>query len=190
MKEFIEKLIERLKEIKTYYAEDFSQGYSCEVDCVEKYEVKKIVNQLAEEYNNDMVTQLAMMYAKNLYVYGVDVTKVWKTATSQSMALEQAYLRGRQYERDRFAEWQEEHNNGWIPCSERLPSKEEYLKDDGRFIVTDGNRRYQSIYDIYQGGFRTLKLFTNGGSERGWNFEEDNRVIAWQPLPAPYKEGK
>ena len=52
MKEFIEKLIGRLEELKTYYAEDFSQGYSCEVDCVEKYEVKKIVNELAEEYIN------------------------------------------------------------------------------------------------------------------------------------------
>ena len=36
MKEFIKNLIGRLEEIKTYYAEDFSQGYSCEVDCVEK----------------------------------------------------------------------------------------------------------------------------------------------------------
>lgn len=52
MKEFINKLIGRLEELKTYYAEDFSQGYSCEVDCVEKYEVKKIVNELAEEYIN------------------------------------------------------------------------------------------------------------------------------------------
>ena len=53
MKEFINKLISRLEELKTYYAEDFSQGYSCEVDCVEKYEVKKIVNELAEEYGKD-----------------------------------------------------------------------------------------------------------------------------------------
>ena len=75
----------------------------------------------------------------------------------------------------------------WIPVSEKLPDKEEYLKDDGRFIVTDGNRRYQCIYDIYQGSFRTLVLFTNGGIERGWNFEEDKCVIAWQPLPEPYK---
>ena len=50
MKEFIEKLIERLEEIKTYYAEDFSQGYSCEVGCVERHEVEKIINELAEEY--------------------------------------------------------------------------------------------------------------------------------------------
>ena len=50
MKEFIEKLIERLEEIKIYYAEDFSQGYSCEVGCVERHEVEKIINELAEEY--------------------------------------------------------------------------------------------------------------------------------------------
>lgn len=52
MKKFINKLIGRLEGLKTYYAEDFSQGYSCEVDCVEKYEVKKIVNELEEEYIN------------------------------------------------------------------------------------------------------------------------------------------
>lgn len=56
MKEFINKLIEKLEELKTYYAEDFSQGYSCEVDCVEKYKVKKIVNELAEEYINISTT--------------------------------------------------------------------------------------------------------------------------------------
>lgn len=76
----------------------------------------------------------------------------------------------------------EEYNNGWIPCSERLPNKDEYLKDDGRFIVTDGNRRYQSIYDIYQGKFRTSKLYG------GWrDYEIDNCAIAWQPLPEPYQ---
>lgn len=62
----------------------------------------------------------------------------------------------------------------WIPCSERLPNKDEYLKDDGRFIVTDGNRRYQSHYDIYDGNFNTC------------DFSIDNCVIAWQPLPDAY----
>lgn len=81
---------------------------------------------------------------------------------------------------------EEEHNNGWIPVEERLPSKEEYLKDDGRFIVTDGNRSYQSIYDIYRRCFRTLKSrFVSQ-----WEFEEDKCVIAWQPLPEPYQKGE
>lgn len=72
-------------------------------------------------------------------------------------------------------------NNGWIPCIERRPNREEYLKDDGRFIVTDGNRRYQSHYDKYLKTFVTDKLI--GG------LTEDKCVIAWQPLPEPYREG-
>lgn len=83
----------------------------------------------------------------------------------------------------------EQHNNGWIPCSERLPSKEEYLEHDGRFIVTDGNRVYQSIYDIYfHHCFRTLKLFNFGAGDKA-SYEVDECVIAWQPLPPAYKEG-
>lgn len=74
----------------------------------------------------------------------------------------------------------------WIPVSERLPNKDEYLKNDGRFIVTDGNRVYQSIYDIYSSHcFRTLVLFNFGSRS---NFEVDNCVVAWMPLPEPYRE--
>lgn len=80
------------------------------------------------------------------------------------------------------------HNHGWIPCNERMPNKEEYLKDDGRFIVTDGNRVYQSIYDIYINQcFKTLQL--NCLVDLGYqsNFEVDKRVIAWRSLPSPYE---
>lgn len=76
--------------------------------------------------------------------------------------------------------------NEWIPCSERFPNKDEYLKNDGRFIVTDGNRVYQSIYDIYSSHcFRTLVLFDFGSRS---NFEVDNCVVAWMSLPEPYRE--
>lgn len=60
-------------------------------------------------------------------------------------------------------------NNGWIPCSERLPDKEgDYLTTVDGCMVVD------------------ITLFANG------NFidflgEEDNSIIAWQPLPQPYK---
>lgn len=75
-----------------------------------------------------------------------------------------------------------EQNNGWIPCSERLPSKEEYLKDDGRFMLDDGNRRYQGLFDIYDGKFK----FTKHISGLHYELFEDNCVIAWQPLPPRY----
>lgn len=94
-----------------------------------------------------------------------------------------------------IAEYLLEHSgilkNRWIPCSERLPNKEEYLKNDGRFIVTDENRVYQSIYDIYiNKGFMTLqvKCLIDLGYQS--SFEVDKRVIAWQPLPEPYKKQK
>ena len=77
-------------------------------------------------------------------------------------------------------EFAEEYNNGWIPCSERLPNKKEYLKNDGRFIVTDGNRCYECLFDIFDEKFKIGKFTAI--------LKEDKCVIAWQPLPELYKE--
>ena len=72
-------------------------------------------------------------------------------------------------------------NKQWILCSERFPTEEEYLKHDGRFIVTDGNRTYEGLFDMYDGLFKKDCF--------GCVLEEDNCVIAWMPLPEPYKVG-
>ena len=79
-----------------------------------------------------------------------------------------------------------EYNNGWIPVKKRLPTKEEYLKNDGRFVLDDGNRRYQGMFDIYDRKFKFLSQIN------GIRYElcEDNCVIAWQPLPEPYQKGE
>ena len=60
----------------------------------------------------------------------------------------------------------EEDNNGWIPCSERLP------EEDGNYIVTfdDG---YISSAPFYDGNW---ELWCDSGEP-----------IAWQSLPDPYK---
>lgn len=77
-------------------------------------------------------------------------------------------------------------NDGWIPCEERLPTKEEYLKDGGRFILDDGNRRYQGLFDIRDSKFKFSKHIS------GFHYElfEYKCVIAWQPLPEPYRPEK
>lgn len=73
----------------------------------------------------------------------------------------------------------------WIPCSERLPSKEECSKYREAFIVTvDAN------------GLKTMAMefeyTTIRGKEIGrwiW-YDRVNipwEVIAWKPLPDPYK---
>jgi len=37
---------------------------------------------------------LALMYARNMTLYGVDVTEKWDTVTQQSAAVHQAYTKG------------------------------------------------------------------------------------------------
>ena len=67
----------------------------------------------------------------------------------------------------------------WIPVSERLPTKEEYIANNGLFIVSDGNRTYAEYFDVYC-SIRFGEPTTSG-------FRVDRCVVAWMPLPKPYE---
>ena len=86
----------------------------------------------------------------------------------------------------------EEYNDGWIPCSERLS------EESGYYLVTyhdwsDGNflPKYDDTY-VRRLHYQISEHFV------GWNYPKnvDDRaendchkeVIAWQPLPEPFKE--
>jgi hypothetical protein len=80
-----------------------------------------------------------------------------------------------------------EHNNGWIPCSERLPQENETIDAVCEVVnvmmksgtVTSGwcNRYLKRWYVLDEHCDYPLQQ----------NYED---VIAWQPLPAPYKKGE
>lgn len=72
---------------------------------------------------------------------------------------------------------EKDYNNGWIPCSERLPKDREYVlvcatgQDEGVFI---------SYYEE---------------ETNRWRYDTEEQpyyvsVIAWQPLPPAYKESE
>lgn len=65
--------------------------------------------------------------------------------------------------------------DGWIKCSERLPAIEECWENDCRFIVTDGNRRYERNFDYISKRFVHI--------DDNLRSMEDRCVIAWQPFP-------
>ena len=65
----------------------------------------------------------------------------------------------------------EEHNGGWIPCSERLP---EY----GEVVMCSCTNSGITISCITHKGVKPSKSVRFG----------QHSVIAWQPLPEPYKE--
>lgn len=84
------------------------------------------------------------------------------------------------------SEVEAEYGNGWIPCSERLPENDddvlvwyEYLKLQGVNIV--GRAKTHGIGYYYKPTNSWLI-----GDVHGLN----NRVIAWMPLPEPYKPEK
>lgn len=75
----------------------------------------------------------------------------------------------------------EEYNNGWIPCSERLPEIGQEV-----IVATKNGSVFSNIYYDYTDSNAKEPCFHSWDDEM-WNcFEPD--VIAWQPLPEPFKE--
>ena len=71
---------------------------------------------------------------------------------------------------------------GWIPVTERLP-------ENGCGVLVTVNGKHNNITFV-----NALKIAEYGNTE-GWIIEGyldwlDPDVIAWQPLPEPYKGGK
>ena len=66
----------------------------------------------------------------------------------------------------------------WIPCSERLPEDVEIGEEYPTVIFCTKDNVYVGFYEYYLGG-------------RWWAAEDYtvDKVIAWMPLPEPYKEG-
>lgn len=62
-------------------------------------------------------------------------------------------------------------NNGWIACNERLPKNEEKV-----LVIDDEGIMAVCIFSPY-----VKRFFV------AWDMEEFEDVIAWQPLPEPYK---
>lgn len=74
----------------------------------------------------------------------------------------------------------------WIPCSEQLPelhrvdmqSEEEYYMISDSVIITDGENIGITKYEV------------DDDDRKGWlecEFEGNEDVVAWKPLPEPYK---
>ena len=63
---------------------------------------------------------------------------------------------------------------GWIPCSERLPSEK-----DGQVLVTKRGKVRIATYSEFDGTWYVGEMCAVGGED----------PIAWMPLPTPYKGG-
>ena len=74
----------------------------------------------------------------------------------------------------------EENNNDWIPCSERMPRYNQHV------LVCRAGMAMPILVDKYSGyyGEDDCEWY------EGWVHSNNCIVVAWKPLPEPYKEGE
>lgn len=77
------------------------------------------------------------------------------------------------------------YNDGWIPCEDRLPECQKGAETDALMYQIKGKETIHVGYYGTGGKYRD-KYFRNY-----WDTKEGvdaKDVIAWRPMPAPYKE--
>ena len=98
--------------------------------------------------------------------------------TEGDVSVQVGIINGVMYSKKIVQEVAEEYNGDWIPCSERLPEAgKRYLVSA---IWKDKDFEKSAVYDAVYG---------SDGLWHSYNYEPVSyKVIAWQPLPEPYKE--
>lgn len=79
---------------------------------------------------------------------------------------------------------EEEHNNGWIPCSEKLPENDDDVLCWYEYRIMQGTHEGEMNQEYGIGYYN--KYFKRWGGEVSCG--RDYKVIAWMPLPETYKE--
>lgn len=128
---------------------------------IRECESKQLIDELSKM--PPMVIATAYLHAINYTRYGVDVTEAWVTATKQAYALDKARSDG-------YYDALKRMSDKWIPVSEKLP-------DENVYCLCCDEEGYMAIGCISKWS-------------KQWSFDDpeiDIDVIAWMPLPKPYK---
>ena len=91
---------------------------------------------------------------------------------------------------DAFDEYVESNEPHWIPVTERLPEE----KDAGILKKLGTSKRSEYVLATVEvkGERMTVTACTHDG-KWDWNMKyafPDYKIVAWMPLPKPYKEGE
>ena len=160
MKEFIDKLIERLEEQKGTES-DYSSIEGKKLvrhwnNCVDV--CKEIINELAEEYKDRTI---------------IDGQYCWQTCSATEHCKECNRLcNGSIDYYENYDFMAEEYKGGWIPCERELPEVDKYVLCQGHHSM------FIACVDSLDNKWRDS------------HYIQRTNVKAWMPLPAPYTEGE
>ena len=157
MQEVFSKIIEELEENQTIV---FNLGGGKPKQSIDLERAIQIVKQEAEQYKD-----LDMEFSKKCVELAEKMNVCDLVAENCRLSNENRFLKLKEF------------NNGWIPCSERLPEVPEGTEDDDcpEFNVT------------IKGASRAATLRCSSDGTWFDEFGHVYPVIAWQPLPAPYQ---
>lgn len=126
--------------------------------------VKRLIGRLEEErakgiYDSDNVITVKDAYRKSIKIVN-QLAEEYKEKDCSKCSRRSWYQKG-------YAD--AEKNNGWIPCSERLPEANQKVLtcDKDGWISVNVNMPYIGVRNDFECGY----------------------YVAWQPLPAPFKKG-
>lgn len=77
-----------------------------------------------------------------------------------------------------------EENCGWIPCKNKMPDVGSYVT-----VSTKNGCVYGDVKFNYRNIYETEPSFFFDEGEDVVEFEGEDEVVAWQPMPKAYKEG-
>lgn len=181
MKEFIEKLIGRLEEEKKEAQRDgsfsFAMGFKVAIS---------IANELAEEYKGKLDDEWQIIYDKVCVLEKKYTNERNIESVKDCIRLENLlqYFKEELRSEEKYINTSTDTSSGWIPCSEKMP------KTNIQVIVTAEKcgHRYTTDAYFYNGKFYNKHYYKIPVGELNDSYVGD-KVIAWQPLPEPYKEG-
>lgn len=160
MKEFIDKLMERLEEYEQERLKMYDwQGQSATSDVI------VIIKDIADEYRTCYKSCMECEAYNKEKHYCPKWCDVIKNTISE---LAEEYKLFGNSEQVKVSEMQ----TGWIPCSERLPEADHYVLCQGN------NSMFVACVDSFDGEWRDNHCYKR------------TAVRAWRELPAPYTEGE
>lgn len=91
-----------------------------------------------------------------------------------------------QYDTDRLAIETVPSAQQWIPCSERMPEEDHWLGGSGRQFSDE------VLVSVVNGDDEDIWTYISQTIDGEWALELPRhcKIIAWMPLPEPYKEGE
>ena len=180
MNKVFEKISERLEELRETYDEIAfiemnTNGHTLDFEYAKgkkdvMLDVKEIVQEVAEEFATD-----TNVGSKGNYV--LEFANLLKELCCKkdedydNPVISPKYLND--IIENLLLDYNEQNNNGWIPCSEQLPEV------NVRVLTTHENGIVQVAFLTENGNF----VIKDSDGER-----YIIPVVAWQPLPEPYKE--